>query len=65
MTFLHIIAWIVGIGASIVLALRILGALTYSETDELIDKMNGVRRTWPMTWPAIISLICWAFIYSF
>jgi len=64
-TFFKIIAWVLGIGSSLLLILRILGALSYSEIDQLRDQMNGVRRTWPLTWPAVISLICWAFIIAF
>lgn len=65
MIFLNIIAWVVGIASSIVLLLRILGAATYSEVDQIRDKMNGIRRTWPVMWPGLIALICWAFIIAF
>ena len=63
--FLHIIAWVLGICSTLLLILRIIGALTYSKTDELIDKLKGQKTTYPIIWPSIISVICWAFIIAF
>lgn len=64
-TFLNIIAWVIGLGSTIFLIGRIIAAFSYSEMDKLIDKIKGVTRTFPIMWPAIVSLICWAFIITF
>jgi hypothetical protein len=64
-TFFKIIAWVLGIGSSLLLIFRIIGAATYTQIDELRDQMNGIKRTFPIMWPAIIALVCWAFIIAF
>ncbi len=63
--FLHIIAWIFGVCSTLLLILRIVGAATYSKIDKLLDDIKGQKRSWPVMWPAIISIICWAFIIAF
>lgn len=45
--FLHIIAWVVGTGASILFVGRIIATLSYDKIDKLRDDMNGVVRTFP------------------
>lgn len=64
-TFFHIIAWVLGVGASLLLVIRLFFALTYSETERILDKMNGKVVTFPVKWPAIVALVCWAYIIAF
>lgn len=65
LVFLHIIAWVIAICSTTLLVMRIIGALTYSKLDKLVDDLHNQKTTWPVKWPAIIALICWAFIIAF
>ena len=60
--FLTIIAWIFAVLASGLLALRIVGFCCYSEWDRLRDNLKGVEASFPVTWPGIVAIVCWAWI---
>ena len=57
--FLNYLALIFGILASGLLILRILGALTYTDINKLVDQMKGIRRTFPLAIPLVVSIVCW------
>lgn len=60
--YFTVLAWIFGIGATGFMFLRILGGMLYSEVDKVIDNLNGFEKRFPITWPLIISIICWSWI---
>lgn len=57
--FLNYLALIFGILASGLLILWILGALMYTDMDELVDQKRDIRRTFPLTIPLVVSIVCW------
>lgn len=63
-TFFNIIAWALGIASTLLLILRILCFWTYSDLEAAKDSLRGVRRVFPMKWPAMLALICWAWIIA-
>lgn len=62
--FVTRLAWVFGILATLLLALRAVAAFTYSELHRLHDKARGIERTFPMLWPAIIAVVCWTWIFT-
>ena len=65
-TFLKIIAWAIAIISTIFTFLTIWGTLTYpGSTDEWSDKLNGIRREYPIASWLIIAIISWSFIIAF
>jgi len=64
-TFITIIAWVLGIGSTLLMGLRMRGYLTYSDREQLLDAARGIQRTFPLTVPSIIALICWSWILTF
>ncbi len=64
MNFLTIIAWIFGVLATLLLILRIIGALCYDERAKLLDNLKGVERAFPVAIPGTIAIVCWAWIIS-
>lgn len=64
--FLKIIAWCGAVASTILSAFCIYGNFTYpGSVDETLDKLRGIKRSYPV-WPwLIIAIICWAFIIAF
>ncbi len=63
-TFFNIIAWAFGIASTLLLFIRMKALWDYSEYDAVRDSMRGIRRVFPMKWPAMLALICWAWIIA-
>lgn len=61
-TFVTYLAWIFGVISSTLIVIRIVGNLLYSETEKLQDMIRGVERTFPITVPATIAIICWTWV---
>lgn len=61
MEFITNLAWIMSILSGLLLIMRFIGYMTYSELDQIKDALNGVERTFPMMTPLIICVIsvCW------
>ena len=65
-TFLNIIAWVIGVFSTLYSVLIIYWGITYpGSLEEIFDKLTGVKRTFNPTNSLIIALICWAFIITF
>jgi hypothetical protein len=64
MQFVTLLAWIFGVCATLVLGIRIYLAVTYSKLDSLRDAINGVSRSFPIFFPAVASVVCWAWIIT-
>ena len=62
MTFINALAWIFGTMALLLLVLRLLALLAYSERDRLLDNMRGVERTFPVTAPGAVAIVCGAWL---
>ena len=62
--FVTMLAWIFGIASSFLLLARIIGAATYDEIDEMHDALRGIRRTFPVLYPAVTAIICWTWIIT-
>lgn len=56
------LAWIVGIPAVLLLVARVVGAATHDELDREHFRLKGQRITFPVFWPALISLACFVWI---
>lgn len=61
-TFIFVIAYFAAIMSSLLLIFRILGFLTYSKRDRLLDQIKGIRSTFPVFWPFVISFVAWTYI---
>lgn len=57
--FLNFIALVFGILASLLFIVRVLGAATYNDRDEISDRIRGIRRTFPLTVPLLVLIVCW------
>jgi hypothetical protein len=64
MTFLMVLAWIGLIGGGFVTAMRIWGALSYSEIEKLLDQYKGVSRTHPIAISGTIFIVSAAFLIA-
>lgn len=64
--FLNIIAWVVGSLSTLYAIFLTYWAFTYpGSIEELTDKMKGYTKTFNITRPWLIAIICWAFIIAF
>ena len=64
--FLKIIAWVFAIISTVFTFLCVYGTLTYpGSVDETIDRLQGVKRSYPIAPWLIAAVICWAFIIAF
>jgi hypothetical protein len=66
LVFINIIAWIIGVLATIVFAYSFFRALTYpNSTEEMFDVIRtGYKSVYRPARPFIIALICWAWIIA-
>ncbi len=62
--FFTILAWVFGTTSTLLLLFRIIGYFIYTDLDKNIDEIKGIRRTFPITKPFIVSVISWAWILS-
>jgi len=64
--FLKIIAWVIAPPSTILLFVCGYMNLKYpGSMDELLDKLNNVKRSYPVMPWLIAAIICWAFIIAF
>jgi|APFre7841882654_1041346.scaffolds.fasta_scaffold54490_5 hypothetical protein len=63
-TFITTLAWIFGILSTLLVIFKVFCTATYSDLDQLKDQINGIKRSWPIKTPGIISIISWAWIIS-
>ena len=64
MQFVSMLAWVFGVAATALLVLRIIGLATYREIDGVRDALKGRRATFPILWPAVTAIVCWAWIIT-
>lgn len=64
--FLKIIAWILAIGSTLIFSVCVYLTFQYpGSVDELMDKLKGVRRSYPLMPWLITMIITWSFIIAF
>lgn len=65
-TFVTVVAWVVGIASTLYTAIMVFAKLTYTERDALFDAaLRGIKRTFPVARPALLATICWAWVIAF
>lgn len=62
--FVTILAWIFLVLEGLLLVVKILSAVTYSEMDKLRDQLKGFTRSWPIGKNLVIFFICLAWILA-
>lgn len=62
--FVTVLAWVFGVLSTMLLVARIIGAITFTEKDRLRHAMRGEEVTFPMLWPSVIAIVCWAWIIT-
>lgn len=60
--YIYYLAWVFGVISTANVILAVFMAFNYSKLDELKDKMNGVRRSFPVITPGIVMILCWVWI---
>lgn len=64
-TFITIVAWVLAVGSTIMVVLRLYMQSTYTELHEALDSIKGFKRSWPVKKPLIAAIISWAWIFTF
>lgn len=64
MAFINALAWIFGALATLLLLARLVGYWTYTERHKVLDQLRGIERSFPITWPFTISVICWTWLIT-
>ena len=64
-TFITIIAWVMGVVSTVAFGLRVYGFFTYTELDKAMDAINGIHRRFPVMTSAITALVCWTWVLTF
>lgn len=64
--FLKIIAWVFAIISTVFTFICVYGTLKYpGSMDETLDRLQGLKRSYPIGPWLIAAVICWAFIIAF
>ena len=63
-TFIYVIVWMIAILFTLRWSIVFLHWISYGRSEELIDKMRGIKRTFPLFWPFVIAFIAWAYIIT-
>ena len=64
--FLKIIAWCGAVVSTILSGMCVYGTLTYpGSVDEMLDRLKGVKRSYPIWIWLIAAVISWSFIIAF
>ena len=61
-TYLNLIAWVFAVGSTLLIGLRVLCWLTYTERDILLDSLKGVRRVFPLFIPSLVAVLTWLWV---
>lgn len=64
MEFFTVLACIFGIISSFVLVARIICWANYTEQQAMHDYMLGIKRKFPIFWPGVTAIICWAWVIT-
>lgn len=62
MKFLTVVAWIFAVLSTGLITARVVGFFCYSERDKLQDHVRGFEKSYPVVWPGVVAIICWAWI---
>ena len=62
--FITTLAWIFGIGSTVLIVLRIICAACYSDLEKLQDQLRGIKKTYPIGKPLMVAIVCWGWIFS-
>lgn len=64
MEFLTNLAYAFAVLSGLLVVARIVGYYTYSELERMLDDLNGIKRTFPITTPGITFIVCICWIIS-
>lgn len=64
MKFFTILAWIFGVGASLLFMASVWATASYSDLEKTLDNLKGVEKQWPVWKSLFLAIICWAWIFS-
>ena len=64
MPFITVLAWGFGIGASLLIVIRIMAAIDYSFDKEVRNAMLGKAASFSIVYPSIVAFVCWAWILT-
>jgi len=62
--FITLLAWIFGVGSTLLVALRIWTGATYTLREKMLDQLQGQVATFPIMKPAILAVVCWAWLLT-
>ena len=62
--FLKIIAWVGAVWSTLIFVLASIAALSYTRLDAAVDRLRGVKRTYPVKSYLIAAIFFWAIIIS-
>jgi hypothetical protein len=63
-TFVGTLAFIFGILSTLLVIGRICAWSFYDETEEMRDRIRGVRAEFPVMYPSIVAIICWTWVFT-
>lgn len=65
MKFVTVLAWIFGVGSSLLLVLSAWLTVSYENSMEKnLDAIRGYQKSYPLFWPLMIAIVCWAWIIA-
>lgn len=62
--FVNILAVIFFVIESLMIALKMFSAMTYSDIDKALDGIKGYRRSWPIKKNVVIFIVCLAWLLA-
>lgn len=65
MEFVTTLAWIFGVAATLLVVGRLVMSGRRTEMDRLRDHLDGVVTTYPVLWPTVVAIICWAWVATY
>ena len=60
--YINSLAWVFGIISTLLVALQLYMAFTYTKLDELVDKSKGYTQTFSVLKPGILMILCWTWV---
>ena len=61
--FIYILIWFSAIVSTLVMIVGVIGFFTYNELEQMIDRLQGIKRSFHILFPFIIAFISWTAIF--